>query len=191
MYEEFPKKLIRSSEQIKSELETTIDQKAAEIYNKNNICEQLINQKQKRLDPLYISKKRTKKMKARNPSNAGSQWFNMKSVDLNTENKQLLKAIELRRFLGPTNFYKKSDYEEYKPKFFQVGTILSNPFDTSEKKLQKQEKKQNILEEMIHDDNLKNYTRRKFLEIQNQKEKIAKKKLALRKNIEKKWKKKS
>jgi hypothetical protein len=110
----------------------------------------------------------------------GKEWFDMKAPELTPELKEDLQAINLRHVIDPSRFYKKMDRNDI-PKFFQVGTILDNITDGKRNRLKKEEVKSRIAEEFLETDIVKNFSLKKFEEIQSQRRKIGLKKVKLNK----------
>lgn len=110
----------------------------------------------------------------------GDAWFNMKAPELTDEIREDLKAVQLRHVIDPSRFYKKMDRNNL-PKFFQMGTILDNIVDGKKNRLKSSQVKSRLVEEFLEEDKEKNYSLRKFEEIQDQRRKIGLKKTKLNK----------
>ena len=80
--------------------------------------------------------------------------------------KRDLKVIKMRNYLDPKRFYKKPDKMR---RILHVGTVIEGPSEYRSGRLTKKERKSTILEEVMHDAKLKDYSKRKFMEIQAQK----------------------
>ena len=50
-----------------------------------------------------------------------------------------------------------------------IGTIIEGPHEFKSSRLTKKERKQTIVDEILNDSKIKIYTKRKFLEVQNEK----------------------
>jgi len=123
--------------------------------------------------------RKTKKLE--NSQTTGKMWFDMKQQILTPELKEDLKAIQLRGVIDPSRFYKKMDRKTL-PKFFQVGVINDNIIEGKKYRLKKSEVRERIAEEFLQDDLAKNYSTRKFEEIQNKTKKMGLKKKRFTKN---------
>jgi hypothetical protein len=131
----------------------------------------------KPLTKLYLDKK---ERKIQDGKTTGKEWFEMKAPELTPELREDLKAINLRHVIDPSRFYKKMDRNNI-PKFFQVGTIMDNIIDGKRNRLKKEEVKGRIAEEFLESDIVKNYSLKKFEDIQTQRRKIGLKKKKLNK----------
>jgi hypothetical protein len=110
----------------------------------------------------------------------GDGWFNMKAQEITPEIREDLKAVQLRHIIDPGRFYKKMD-RDILPKFFQIGTILDNIVDGKKNRLKKSEVKGRLAEEFLEEDKEKNYSLRKFEELQDARRKVGLKKTNLNK----------
>lgn len=110
----------------------------------------------------------------------GPDWFNMKAPELTPELREDLKALQLKNIIDPSRFYKKSDSKKL-PKFFQVGRIMDNITEGKKYRLKKSEVKNRMAEEILETDLAKNYSVRKFEELQTKKRKLGIKKMKINK----------
>jgi hypothetical protein len=131
----------------------------------------------KPLTKQYLNKKDRKIQEGKT---TGKEWFDMKAPELTPELREDLKAINLRNVIDPSRFYKKMDRNNI-PKFFQVGTIMDNIIEGKRNRLKKEEVKGRIAEEFLESDIVKNYSLKKFEELQTQRRKVGLKKLKLNK----------
>ena len=67
---------------------------------------------------------------------AGKAWGEMPKVELTEELKADLKALKLRNFIYANRFYKGND-SKMLPKYFQIGTIVTDKNDTKMDRLTK------------------------------------------------------
>jgi hypothetical protein len=68
-------------------------------------------------------------------------------------------------------FYKTAD----KPgKILHVGTVIEGPHEYFSSRIVKKQRKQSILDEVLHDQQMKSYAKKTFLNIQEQKSKKVK-----------------
>ena len=131
----------------------------------------------KHININYVNKKaRKEEMK----NTTGPLWYNMKAPELTPELKEDLKAMQIKQYTDPTQFFKKNDKNKLE-KFFQIGTIKDNILEGKKNRLRKNEVRKRIAEEILDRDISKNYTLKKFDEIQKQKRKIGLKKSQLNK----------
>lgn len=161
---------------IHKELESSMKSRCADILNK--YC--TLYDKDKCIQPLNINhinkKKRIEEMK----NSTGPMWFNMKAPEMTPELKEDLKAMQVKSFTDPTQFFKKNDKKKL-AKYFQIGTIQDNILEGKKNRLKKSEVRNRIAEEILDRDLSKSYTLKKFDEIQKQRRKIGLKKSQLNK----------
>ena len=98
--------------------------------------------------------------------------------------KDAVRAIQLRSFVNPKKFFKKNELTKF-PKFFQVGTVVSGPTDGKDMRLTKTERKQNVVDELLEEDEALAYSKGKFKAIQAEKEDLSKRKMILKRAIKK------
>ncbi|CAK4257469.1 unnamed protein product [Aphanomyces euteiches] len=95
------------------------------------------------------------------------KWFNMVSNEMNAEAKRDIQLIKMRNYLDPKRFYKSSDHRKSNmPKVFQVGTVIEGAAEFKSARLSRKERHQTFTEEILHDQQIRNYTKRKFNDIQ-------------------------
>jgi len=139
-----------------------------EFNNKNNFGEFAIK-------PMNYDYQQKKIRREENLNTTGKDWFNMKAPEITPELKEDLKALQLRNIIDPSRFYKKSDSKKL-PKFFQVGRIMENITEGKKYRLKKHEVKNRIAEEILESDLAKNYSLRKFEELQGKRRKLGNRK---------------
>ncbi|KAH7423513.1 hypothetical protein KP509_12G058700 [Ceratopteris richardii] len=100
---------------------------------------------------------------------AGDKWFNVPAPIMTPELKQELQLVKLRGVLDPKRHYKAEDSRGL-PKYFQVGTVVGGPADFYSGRLTKREQKASLASELLADSSLSAYRKRKYLEIQDQKQ---------------------
>ena len=132
------------------------------------------------IKPLNYRYTDQKNRRVEHAQTTGEGWFNMKAPELTPELKEDLKTIQLRHVIDPSRFYKKLDRNNL-PKFFQVGTILDNIIDGKKNRLKKSQVKSRLAEEFLEVDREKNYSLRKFEELQDQRRKVGLNKTKLNK----------
>ncbi|KAL5119127.1 dTDP-fucopyranose mutase [Pleosporales sp. CAS-2024a] len=96
-------------------------------------------------DPLAIKKQKTEEKHA----TAGAQWFNMPKTHLTPELRRDLQLLKMRNVLDPKRHYKKDNSKDDVPAFSQVGTIIEGATEFYSSRLNKKDRKQTILEEVI------------------------------------------
>lgn len=100
----------------------------------------------------------------------GNRWGDMKKQDANPELESDLTILQLRKFMNPKFFFKSSENKAL-PKYFQVGTIMDGGDDFVGGRLKKKERKNNLIDMFLTEDKDLQYSRKKFLEIQKDKQK--------------------
>ncbi|RUS18611.1 Fcf2 pre-rRNA processing-domain-containing protein [Endogone sp. FLAS-F59071] len=113
-----------------------------------------------------LSKKERAELRAQT---AGPGWFSMPRPNLTPELKRDLQLLKLRNVLDPKRHYKKDDSKGL-PTYFQVGTIVEAPHEFYSSRLTRRERKSTIVDELAADSEARKYYKRKFLEIQEQKQ---------------------
>ncbi|EQC27561.1 hypothetical protein, variant [Saprolegnia diclina VS20] len=95
------------------------------------------------------------------------KWFNMTSNEMTDEAKRDMQLIKMRNYLDPKRFYKSSDHKKGNlPKVFQVGTVIEGAAEYKSNRLTRKERQQTFTEEIMHDQAIRSYTKRKFNDIQ-------------------------
>ncbi|KAL9253376.1 rRNA-processing protein fcf2-like protein [Drosera capensis] len=122
-------------------------------------------------DPRKLNKLRRKQVK----DTAGKNWFDMPAPILTPELKLDLKLLKLRGVIDPKRHYVKGDAKSKTlPKYFQasfgigihVGTVMESPFESYSSRLTKKERKPTIADELLSDEKLMEYRKRKVREIE-------------------------
>ncbi|KAF0717314.1 Aste57867_2345 [Aphanomyces stellatus] len=96
-----------------------------------------------------------------------NKWFNMVSNEMTAEAKRDIQLIKMRNYIDPKRFYKSSDHRKSSmPKVFQVGTVIEGAAEFKSARLSRKDRQQTFTEEIMHDQQIRNYTKRKFNDIQ-------------------------
>ncbi len=90
--------------------------------------------------------------------------------EITPEVKRDFRILRLRGVMDPKRFYKGTD-EAKIPKRFQWGTIVEGPTEYFSSRMTKGERKQTFTEEIMSDDAIKTYRKRKFKDIQTEAQK--------------------
>ena len=101
------------------------------------------------------------------PETVGKGWFDMKPMKVDEKLKRDIKIIQMRNYLDPKRFYKNPDKIG---KVLHVGTVVEGPDEYLSSRLTGRERKQTIVEEILGDSQLKDYAKRKYNEIQFEKQ---------------------
>ncbi|XP_066262407.1 deoxynucleotidyltransferase terminal-interacting protein 2-like [Euwallacea similis] len=142
--------------------------------------------------PRYeISKKRLQQeRKKEREKTKGKNWYGLPATEMTDELKQDLEVLQMRSVLDPKRFYKKNDLKVL-PKYFQVGKVMDAPLDFYNNRLTKKERKRTLVDELLSDAEFQKYNKRKFKEIEEEKQKTHFKSWKKAKNLKKKKKKNS
>ncbi|KAK6970800.1 deoxynucleotidyltransferase terminal-interacting protein 2, partial [Biomphalaria glabrata] len=92
---------------------------------------------------------------------AGPKWFAMKAPDIDEKIKNDMKLIRMKGVLDPKRFYKHNDI-----KLYQMGTVMDEGTDFYSSRLTKKQRKQNLVEELMADADIRQYNKRKYAELQ-------------------------
>eukprot|EP00638_Chattonella_subsalsa_P005581 CAMPEP_0117766210 /NCGR_PEP_ID=MMETSP0947-20121206/20686_1 /TAXON_ID=44440 /ORGANISM="Chattonella subsalsa, Strain CCMP2191" /LENGTH=227 /DNA_ID=CAMNT_0005589241 /DNA_START=3 /DNA_END=686 /DNA_ORIENTATION=+ len=106
------------------------------------------------------------KPKETKPVTAGKNWYGMSQTVMTPELRKDIQAIKLRGYLDPSRFYKAP---EINTKFLQVGTVVEGRGEFFSARIPKKKRKQNIVDEILADERVRKYSKKKFQEIQHKK----------------------
>ncbi|KAH9496039.1 Deoxynucleotidyltransferase terminal-interacting protein 2 [Bulinus truncatus] len=106
-----------------------------------------------------------KERKAERQMTTGSKWFGMKAPDLDDKLKNDMELIRMRGVLDPKRFYKHHDRKGL-PKYFQMGTVMDEGTDFYSSRLTQKQRKQNLVDELMADADIRQYNKRKYAELQ-------------------------
>jgi hypothetical protein len=90
----------------------------------------------------------------------------MASPKLTPEVKRDVHMVQMRAFLDPKRFYKKDASNNTFPKYFQIGEIQHGAAAYYSDRIHRKDRKEHIVDELLHDDDQRRYFKRKFSEIQ-------------------------
>ncbi len=93
----------------------------------------------------------------------GKGWFDMAPMELSDKAKRDLKIIRLRNFIDPKRFYKNPDKMK---NVVGMGTVIEGAAEYTSSRLTNRERKQSLIEEILHDPLAKGYTKKAFNSIQ-------------------------
>jgi hypothetical protein len=102
---------------------------------------------------------------------AGSGWFHMNPTPMTNQLKTDLSLIRNRNYLDPKKFYKSAD--SFDGKILQVGTVIEGSTEYYSSRMTRKERRMNITEELMADANVRQYAKRKYLDIQLEKERLS------------------
>lgn len=96
----------------------------------------------------------------------GKGWFDFKPIDLDENLKRDIKIIQMRNYLDPKRFYKNPDKIQ---NVVHVGTVIEGPSEYKSSRLNRKDRKQSIVDEILHDRAITSYSKRTYLSIQAEK----------------------
>ena len=103
-------------------------------------------------------------------------WFGMQGSTstgkiTNEQLKADLDVLRMRNYLDPKRFYKSSD-KHTNTKMLQVGTVIESSTEFYSSRLTKKERKRNFAEEMMSDEKIMSYAKRKSRQLQASAQKV-------------------
>lgn len=144
-------------------IESSLEQQMREA---SQAKQALPNQVIKIDDPITNPPRKADRKKERE-LDAGKDWFSMKKKELTPELKRDMLVIKNRAVLDRKRHYKKDKWEI--PKYFHTGTIIEGNTESLSARLAKRNRGRSLAEEILHDDDLNAYFKKKYYEIQEQK----------------------
>ncbi|XP_023234047.1 deoxynucleotidyltransferase terminal-interacting protein 2-like isoform X1 [Centruroides sculpturatus] len=121
------------------------------------------------LSPYNQSKRKLKRdHKKEQERTAGPGWYHMSAPEMTDEIKNDLTALQMRRTWDRKSFYKKNDMKTF-PKYFQIGTIVETSADYYHSRIPKKQRKRTIVEELLADEEFRQYSKKKANEINSRK----------------------
>eukprot|EP01038_Epipyxis_sp_PR26KG_P005375 gene5375-7453_t len=99
------------------------------------------------------------------PLTMGKGWFNIEPLKMTESLQRDIKMIEMRNYMDPKRFYKNPDKIKH---ILHVGTVIEGPSEYKSSRLTNKERKGSIVEEILADKSLRDYSKRKYNEIQTQ-----------------------
>ncbi|KAJ3014381.1 UNVERIFIED_CONTAM: Deoxynucleotidyltransferase terminal-interacting protein 2 [Siphonaria sp. JEL0065] len=128
---------------------------------------------------LDLDEKKKKKLVV---ETSGPKWFDMPAPDLTDKLKLEVQIIKARNVLDPKHHYKRLDTNAPAyPKFFQMGTVIEGAADFHNSRIAKRDRKQGLVEEVMADAKTKKYLKRKFGEIKEKNQAMAKRPMSKKK----------
>eukprot|EP00897_Mesotaenium_endlicherianum_P001138 jgi/Mesen1/11024/ME000098S10419 len=124
---------------------------------------------QQLLAPPRDPKKEAREARKLAPQTAGPQWYNLPATAVTPELKQELRLLRLRGVMDPKRHYRAPDSTKF-PKHFQVGTVVEGAADFYSGRITKKDRKTSFAAELLADESLKHYRKRKYNQLQEQKQ---------------------
>jgi hypothetical protein len=133
--------------------------KSANPIEEAQMSSSIYDSKKSAVSPLVPGK--TKKERT-----LGKGWFDMKPTGMDSGLKADIKMVEMRNYLDPKRFYKNPDKIR---KVLHTGTVVEGAAEYKTARMTKKERKTSLVGEIIADKQIKDYTKRKYVELQNDK----------------------
>mmetsp|Transcript_867 Transcript_867/g.1907 ORF Transcript_867/g.1907 Transcript_867/m.1907 type:complete len:283 (+) Transcript_867:15-863(+) len=118
--------------------------------------------------PTTFSSSFRKTARKQRDNSAGQGWFGMTATPMSDQLKSDLAIIRNRNYLDPKKFYKSAD--SFNGKVLQVGTVIEGSSEFYSSRLTNKERKQNLTEEIMSDVTVANYAKRKYYDMQSDKQ---------------------
>lgn len=115
-------------------------------------------------DPVQVRQRLMQEKQA----TAGPKWFDLPKTNLTPELKRDLQLLQMRSVLDPKRHYKKTGggKKSLAPEYSQVGTIIQGPTDYFSGRLNRKERKQTFVEEVLSKDDTMKRFKSKYNEVQ-------------------------
>ncbi|CAI4223701.1 unnamed protein product [Auanema sp. JU1783] len=127
--------------------EKPVDKKLQLLLSKA-VCKpdiEMTERNEKRIGLRAMKKQRKLEME----KTAGKKWFDMPATEVTDEVRMDLELLRMRSAIDPLAFYRK-EKDEKLPKYFQFGRIVDAPEDYYSGRLTKAQRKRNMLDELLH-----------------------------------------
>ncbi len=118
----------------------------------------------------------TRKPKSERPKTLGKGWFDIAPAKLDEGLRADMKVVQMRNYLDPKRFYKNPDKMKA---VIGVGTVVEGPDEFTTQRISRKDRRQSLVGEILADKSIKEYTKRKYTEIQKEKERTSRKKKKL------------
>ncbi|VDL86371.1 unnamed protein product [Nippostrongylus brasiliensis] len=92
----------------------------------------------------------------------GRDWFDLPATELTEEAKADLELLQMRSAIDPLAFYRRND-RAVLPKYFQVGRVVDAPEDYYSGRMTKKERKRNMLDELLHNQQFTRSKRERYV----------------------------
>ncbi|KJE96028.1 hypothetical protein CAOG_006402 [Capsaspora owczarzaki ATCC 30864] len=93
------------------------------------------------------------------------KWGDLPVGNLTPEVERDLRLLRMRNYLDPKKHFKGSDSKAL-PKHFQIARVVEGPTEFYSSRLTRKERKNTLVDELMADDRLRKYHKRKFVEIE-------------------------
>ncbi|KAI7852652.1 Fcf2 pre-rRNA processing-domain-containing protein [Circinella umbellata] len=106
-----------------------------------------------------------KQRKEEREMTAGKGWFDMGRPDMTPELKRDLQLLKMRHVIDRKRHYKKMGKET--AKYFQVGTVIEGATEFHSSRINRKDRKQTIVDELMANEQARDYYKRKYTEGQS------------------------
>jgi len=118
------------------------------------------------IDSSYTDKAGKGKGEATRKKTLGKGWFDLAPAEMTEELKRDIKVIKMRNFIDPKRFYKTPDALNT---VIHTGTVIEGPDEYVSGRLTRKQRKGTVVEEIMSDTRLKDYSKRAYGTIQAEK----------------------
>ncbi|XP_018017897.1 uncharacterized protein LOC108674459 [Hyalella azteca] len=119
--------------------------------------------KKKALDSVMSKKAAKKKAREERQKTAGKGWDHMKAPEMTPEIANDIELLKMRGIIDPKQRF-KSTHMKVTPKYFQIAKLKDDPIHFYNR-LTKKQRKPTLAEEIINDQELVSYQKRKFTQL--------------------------
>eukprot|EP00808_Paulinella_micropora_P022867 g16125.t1 len=116
------------------------------------------------LNPATLMKQRKQEAKKQRAKTFGPKWFDVPAAEITREIKEDLRILGLRNFLDPKKFFKKQGKTKKTPQI-QVGRVVAGPGEFYSGRLTRKERKERYVDQILSSQETKGYLKRKFQQI--------------------------
>ncbi|KRX04258.1 Bromodomain [Pseudocohnilembus persalinus] len=147
-------------------------QKADSEFNKNYLFNE--TKQIDKIDEEYIIKKGDSKgIKYYDKQKAKEWWKMAERKDLSQEEKNELVMLKLRGLIDQKSFQKSNEFKKL-PKYFQVGTVIDGNDNYVGGKISRGQRSSTLVDQFLKEDQEIGFSKKKFQEIQREKQKKVK-----------------
>lgn len=115
--------------------------------------------------PLTLLPTKTERLAAKKKKTtedtAGPAWFNMPAPKMTAELEADVRILSMRSALDPKQHYRRGE-KILQGKYFQFGTVISDPTRRYSERLTRKKQGQSILETLMRDTEKQQYFKRKY-----------------------------
>ncbi|KAJ1619532.1 Fcf2 pre-rRNA processing-domain-containing protein [Pavlovales sp. CCMP2436] len=105
----------------------------------------------------------------RQPVPPSTKWFEIGKAEMTQALKDELNIVAMMGVVDPKKFTKRSDYKKGKlPTNVQIGTVVQGAAEGKSGRLTKKERRPTMVAEMMADESVRKYAKRKFMDVQHQ-----------------------